>query len=86
MKVYIRKIYNQAGQETGAILSASFPEPTTSHQKFIIENRLIDYAFTTLFPREGLNIYRDMYVDTPSVTVIRNINDLSQEEITIDIT
>lgn len=81
MKVYIRKIYNQSGQETGAILSASFPAPTTLHQKYIIENRLIDYAFTILYPGQELNIYRDMYVDTPSVTIIRNINDLTQQEI-----
>jgi len=84
MKVYVRKIYNQKGEETGAVLSASFPAPTTLHQKYNIENRLIDYAFTTLYPRQGLNIYRDMYVDTPSITVIRDINDLTQEELTID--
>lgn len=85
MKVHLRKIYNQSGQETGAVLSASFPVATTLHEKYNIEKLLIDYAFTILYPSEGLNIYRDMYVDTPSITVIKNINDLIQQELIINI-
>lgn len=83
MKVYIKRIYNQFGEETGAILSAEFPTQTTLHQKYIIETRLIDYAFTILYPGQGLNIFKDMYIDTPSVTIIRNINTLTQEDITL---
>jgi hypothetical protein len=85
MNVYIRKIYNQSGQETGAVLSASFPLPTTLYEKYNIEKILIEYAFTTLYPSQGLNIYRDMYVDTPSITVIKDINDLIQQELIINI-
>jgi hypothetical protein len=84
MRVYIKRIYNQKGQETGAILSVVFGAPTNIQQKNIIESKLIQYAFEQLYPREGLNIYRDMYIDTPSITVIKNINDLPEENITLD--
>jgi len=83
MKVYIRRLYDQNGQETGAILSVIFGAPTNIQQKNIIENRLIQYAFDQLYPGEGLNIYRDMYIDTPSITVIKNINNLPQQNITL---
>jgi hypothetical protein len=83
MKVFIKKLYNDKGQETGSILSASFGSRTNVQQKLAIENQLIQYGFDTLYPSEGLNIFRDMYVDTPSVTIIRNINNLPDTEITI---
>ena len=83
MKVFIKKIYNDKGQETGSILSASFNSPTNVQQKLAIENQLIQHGFDKLYPGEGLNIFRDMYVDTPSVTIIRNINNLPDTEITI---
>lgn len=83
MRVFIKRLFNQNGKETGAILSVVFGEPTNIQQKNIIESRLIQYAFDKLFPGEGLNIYRDMYIDTPSITVIKNINDLPEQNITI---
>ncbi|WMW77314.1 hypothetical protein RF683_07400 [Flavobacterium sp. 20NA77.7] len=83
MSTFIKKLYDQNGKETGAILSVVFGAPTNIQQKNIIENRLIQYAFDTLYPGEGLNIYRDMYIDTPSITVIRNINNLPDQKITI---
>jgi len=83
MRTFIKKLYDQNGRETGAILSVVFGAPTNIQQKNIIENRLIQYAFDTLYPGEGLNIYRDMYIDTPSITVIRNINNLPDQQITI---
>ena len=83
MSTFIKKLYDQNGKETGAILSVVFGSPTNIQQKNIIENRLIQYAFDTLYPGEGLNIYRDMYIDTPSITVIRNINNLPDQQITI---
>ncbi len=84
MRVYIQKIYDKNGQETGAILSVVFGSPTNIKQKNIIESKLIQYAFDQLYPGEGLNIYRDMYIDTPSITVIRNINDLPEQDITLE--
>ena len=83
MSTLIKKLYDQNGRETGAILSVVFHAPTNIQQKNIIENRLIQYAFDTLYPGEGLNIYRDMYIDAPSITVIRNINNLTDQQITI---
>ncbi|NSW45190.1 MAG: hypothetical protein HPY79_05195 [Bacteroidales bacterium] len=83
MRVFIKRLFDQNGTETGAILSVVFGAPTTIQQKNIIESRLIQYAFDKLYPEEGLNIYRDMYIDTPSITVIKNINDLSEQNINI---
>jgi hypothetical protein len=83
MSTFIKKLYDQNSKETGAILSVVFGAPTNIQQKNIIENRLIQYAFDTLYPCENLNIYRDMYIDTPSITVIRNIDNLPEQQITI---
>jgi hypothetical protein len=83
MKVFIKRLYNQNGQETGALISVIFGTPTNIQQKNIIENKLIQYAFDQLYPGEAINIYRDMYIDTPSITVIKNINSLPDVEIVI---
>jgi hypothetical protein len=80
MKVIIKKLHNNEGQETGAILSAIVRHATNVHQKIALENKLIDYAFEYLYPGQGLNIYRDMYPDTPSITVIMDINKLPYVE------
>lgn len=82
--ISLKKNYNEEGLETGAVITAIFSAPTTLQQKTIIENQLIDYAFSVLYPIEGINIYRDMYVDTPSVTIIRNINNLQSQSITLE--
>lgn len=83
MSTLIKKLYDQKGRETGAILSVVFLVQTDIQQKNIIENRLIQYAFDRLYPGEGLKIYRDMYIDTPSITVIKNFNNLPDQHITI---
>jgi hypothetical protein len=83
MRVVIRKIFNDRGIETGSILTAHAERQTNLQEKYAIENRLIQYAFDQLYPGQGLNIYRDMYVDTPSVTIIKGINDLPQTMIDI---
>lgn len=83
MGVFVRRLFDQNGKETGAILSVVFGVPTNIQHKNIIENQLIQFAFDTLYPGEGLNIYRDMYIDTPSITVIKNINNLTEQNITI---
>ncbi|MDK2910598.1 MAG: hypothetical protein PWR20_2166 [Bacteroidales bacterium] len=82
MRAFIRRLFDQNGKETGAILSVVFGARTNIQQKNIIENRLIQYAFDALYPCEGLNIYREMYIDTPSITVIKNINNLPEQNIT----
>lgn len=83
MNARIKKLYDNEGNETGAILCFEFGAPTNIQQKSIIENKLIQYAFDTLYPGEGLNIYRDIYFDTPSITVIRSVDNLPSNQITI---
>lgn len=83
MKIFIKRLLDKNGKETGAILSVVFGAPTNIQQKNIIENKLIQYAFDTLYPSEGLNIYRDIYINTPSITMIKNIDNLTEENLTI---
>lgn len=83
MKTLIQRLYNQNGHETGAILSVVFGAPTTIQQKNIIEGQLIQFAFNQLYPGQSLNIFRDMYIDTPSITVIKQINELPKQDFTI---
>jgi hypothetical protein len=83
MSTFIKKLFDQNGRETGAILSVIFGASTNDQQKNIIENKLIQYSFDTLYPSESLKIYRDMYIDTPSITVIRNFNNLPEQQINI---
>jgi hypothetical protein len=85
MKVIVRKICNEKGIETGSILTAQAERQTNLQEKYAIENRLIQFAFDQLYPGQGLNIYRDMYVDTPSVTIIKGINELPQTSINLPI-
>lgn len=83
MRTFIKKLYDQNGKETGAIISVDFGTPTNIQQKNIIENVLIQYAFDSLYPGEGLNIYREIYIDTPSIIVIRNIENLPYQQLKI---
>ena len=80
MKVNKRKLLDKSGNETGAVLTVNLNQPSTLSQKLAIENQLIDFAFNQLYPNQGLNIYRDMYPDTPSITVIKSINQLDNDE------
>ena len=75
----IKKIYNQEGMEIGAIIFAILHTPIDIQQKTNIENYLKQHAFNVLYPGEGINIYSDIHVDTASITVIRNINQLPDE-------
>ena len=83
MKVNVKRLFNQKGVETGAILSITVGGTTNIQQKYAFESQLIQYGFDILYPGEGLNIFRDMYIDTPSVTIIKNINDIDGTEVTI---
>jgi len=82
LKIFIKKIYDENGKETGSIISAITDKLITNYQeKRNIERLLEDYAFTVLYPYEGLNLYTDINTDTISITVIRNINDLKYRDI-----
>lgn len=82
MKVFVKKIYDQNQRETGSIISAMTDKLVTKHsEKRRIERLLEDYAFSVLYPYEGLNLYSDINIDTVSITVIRNINNLPYKDI-----
>ena len=82
LKIFIKKVYDENGNETGSIISAITDKLITVHnEKRRIESLLEDYAFTVLYPYEGLNLYTNVQVDTVSITVIKNINDLPYKDI-----
>ena len=83
MNIIIREIFNSNGKVTGAILIAVFNGATTVQQKFNLESIMIDYAFNVLYPKQGINIYREINSDTPSITVIKEINNLADKQVTI---
>lgn len=85
MKVIFQKMYNSAGADVSTILSAVPGVATNIRQKSIIENALIQYAFDHVYPSEGLLIYIDYHIDTPSVLAIRNPETLKQTSGNIDI-
>jgi Family of unknown function (DUF5958) len=84
IQIVIRKLYNNH-IEIGAIISAILPFSSTIYEKEIIETQLQNYAFNRLYPNDGLNIYKESYDDTCSITVIRDINSLDQTNDTISI-
>ncbi|MFD0765821.1 hypothetical protein ACFQZI_13240 [Mucilaginibacter lutimaris] len=83
MNIKIQRIYNQSGIETGAILSGVVAVATTIQQKNSIENSLVQYAFDKLYPGQGLSIYREVYIDTPAIVVVKEVNNLPQESVVI---
>lgn len=83
MNAIVRTIVDQNGMDSGSVISAEVSKPTTALQKAQIEVELINYAFSTLYPREALSIYSNIHSDTPSITVIRDINNLPQQQVTI---
>lgn len=84
MSVIIKKIFDEdTKRETGAILTVILDHIPKENEKLNIEQTLIQYAFDTLYPQEGLNFYSNIEVDTPSIVVIRNINGIKTEEIDI---
>ncbi len=83
MRTIIKKVYNENGIETGSMLTA-LVDITSNHElKLDIENHLRQYAFEILYPRQSLKTYSEVNRDTPSIVVIRNFNELSEEELNI---
>ncbi|WMJ75366.1 hypothetical protein RCC89_19705 [Cytophagaceae bacterium ABcell3] len=81
IKVFIKKIYDQNTKETGSIISAITQSMVNYEQKREIESLLEHYAFTVLYPGEGLNLYSDINSDTVSIVVIKGINYLPYKDI-----
>jgi len=86
MSVILKRIVDQTTkQETGAILTAELDHIPNENEKLSIEQTLIQYAFDRLYPQEGLSFYSNIEVDTPSIVVIRNINDIKPEMTDIEL-
>jgi hypothetical protein len=83
MNATVRKIYNKNGNETGAILTADVITPTNQKQKIEIERSLMDFVYQRLYPDEPLNIFSSVWSDTPSITVIRKLNELPDNNVPI---
>ena len=83
MRFFKKIIYNNDGQETGAIIRVELDHPINPQQKLVIENKIINYCHDVLYRGEGFNIFRDAYEDNPSVIVIKNIDNLPNIEIAI---
>lgn len=86
MKIIVKRMRNPSNNlEIGAVITAVPELQINSQQKATIENTIIQFAFDQLYRGEGLNLYREIHSDTPSIVVIRNINELTHEEIDIEI-
>jgi len=80
INILVKKLFDDKGYETGAILTAFLPFATNIYEKNIVEKQLELYAFNKLYPNQGLSIYKNIYEDTASLTIIKNINDLANKE------
>ena len=85
MKVSIKRIFNDRGEETGAVLSSGFDIKIDAVKKERIESQLILYAFNDLYRQETLIIYHERHLDTASVIVVRKVNDLDESLVNIDV-
>jgi len=83
MEAIIIKLHDQNGQEIGSILTRALGNKSNVNLKFDIESKLAQFAGEELYPGDGIIIYRNVYVDTPSITVLKNINELPNQKIRI---
>lgn len=80
-KAFIRKVFNQRGNETGSVVTAMTNEMINREEKLRIEKILEHYALQVLYPNEGINIFSSIHNDTASISVIRDINNLPYEDV-----
>ncbi len=80
-QLFIKRLYDENRIETGAIISALTNKAIDKNEKGKIEHLIQNYAFTVLYPNEGLNIYSEINGDIASVTIIKGINNLPYENI-----
>lgn len=81
IRVFIKKIYDENRVETGSIISALLTNHIGKNEKKRIENLMENYAFSVLYPGQGLNLYREVNDDIASLTVIKNINNLPNQDL-----
>lgn len=81
MRTLIKRLNNpETGAETGCILTAMPPFGGTLKAKQKLVDALRHYAAGVIYPKEGLNIYASVHDDTPSIVVIRDINNIPDSE------
>jgi hypothetical protein len=83
MELLIRSLGNQKGNQTGVVLTAVIAHAINPQQKETYEEQLIDYAKHTLYPHDPVNIFREESLDIASIVVIKDINNLNSQNLTI---
>lgn len=83
-KLFIKKIYDKDGHETGSIISALTNKRIDFSEKKVIEERIQDYAHTVIYPDKGLSIFSEVYSDIASIVIIKGINNLPYQFIDSD--
>jgi len=79
----IRKIYNEYGDESGAILSGHLCHSKVRNQKNDIEKRLMHFAITKLYPGQALSFQRELHGRDLIMTVLMAWRELPIRGITI---
>jgi len=85
IKIIIKKIYDNKGNETGVVLTALPPFRLNLYEKNLLEKQLELYAFNKLYTNQGLTICKQIYEDIASLTIIKNINNLDYQNDEINI-
>lgn len=78
MRIIERSITGENGKKIGVVISADLDHRISITQKRQIEDRLRIYGIS-LFDGP-VTIYSDIYGDSASMVILKNINDLSSEK------
>lgn len=79
MKIIVREITNN-GQRTGAIITALLNKFVDAKEKKAIEELLIDYGRTKVFPGKSYSAFSNSEADTVEIVILANINSLPMIE------
>lgn len=83
MKIVVKRFFNHENIETGAVLTLFGVQCKTTEEKKTLEQILHDYAFNQLYKHKSLYISSSIHQDMPSITVLKDLNDLPEEIITL---
>ena len=79
MIVLVKRIYDEKANETGAVIQARTERFLGIQKKSQIENELIQYGFEELYPGDELSVFRNIHSESPSVTVLKNVERLNYD-------
>lgn len=79
VKIVVRKLFNKEGVEAAAVITAWIPFSLNLYEKNIIERQLELYAFNRLYPGKGLTLYKEIYDDVASITVMHDLDSIPYE-------